>query len=84
MTSKSKKVAEVKPGLKSNAQPIYRVLRTVVLSSDRLQRDPGAIVDLSHLPPASIKHFVDQGYFETADGEPENDITLKAEPCKNC
>lgn len=55
-----------------------------MLSSNRQAYNPGAIVDLSHLPPASIKWFVDQGYFETADGEPENEITVKAEPCKNC
>ena len=70
--------------MKSDEQPIYRVLKTVVLSSDRQVYVPGDIVDLSHLPPAAIKHFVDQGYYETADGEPENDITVKAEPCKNC
>lgn len=79
MTKKSEttKKAEVE-------QPIYRVLKPVILSSDRMMRMPGAIVDLSHLPPKSRQHFIDAGYFETADGEPENDITVKAEPCKNC
>jgi hypothetical protein len=70
--------------MKGNEQPIYRVLRTVVLSSDRQIYQPGALVDLSHLPQTSIQWFVEQGYYETADGEPDNDITVKAEPCKNC
>jgi len=70
--------------MKHKEQPIYRVLQTVVLSSDRQIYQPGAIVDLSHLPPESIQWFVSQGIFETADGEPQNDITVTAEPCKNC
>ena len=65
-------------------QPLYRVLKTVVLSTDRQMYLPGAIVDLSHLPPKSRQWFIDNGYYETADGEPENDITVEAEPCKNC
>jgi hypothetical protein len=56
----------------------------IILSTDRLMRMPGAIVDMSHLPPESRRYYVDNGYIETADGEPENDITVKAEPCKNC
>ena len=84
MPSKVKPETKSKPGLKSNEQPIYRVLFPVILSTDRKEYSPGSIVDLSHLTPEARKYFVDRGYFETADGEPENDITLKAIPCKNC
>lgn len=45
---------------------------------------PGDIVDLSHLPPESIKWFVDNGYYATADGEPINPPAAPVEPCKNC
>ena len=84
MASKAKPKDEIKPGLKSNEQPIYRVLMPVILSTDRRQYNPGAIVDLSHLTAEGRKYFVDRGYFETASGEPENDPALEAEPCKNC
>lgn len=53
-------------------RPIYRVLMPVILSTDRRMYMPGAIVDLSHLPEESIRYFVDNGFYETADGEPEN------------
>jgi len=44
----------------------------IILSTDRLMRMPGAIVDMSHLPEESIRYYVDGGFIETADGEPEN------------
>ena len=69
---------------KETKQPLYRVLKTVILTTDRQIYEPGAIVDLSHLPPKIRQHYVKAGYYETADGEPDNDITVKAEPCKNC
>ncbi len=55
-----------------DSKPIYRVLMPIILSTDRLMRMPGAIVDMSHLPEASIRYYVDGGFIETADGEPEN------------
>ncbi len=55
-----------------DSKPTYRVLMPIILSSDRLMRMPGAIVDMSHLPEASIRYYVDGGFIETADGEPEN------------
>ncbi len=70
--------------------PRYRVLRTVVLTTDRQIYLPGSIVDLSHLPPESRRWFVQNGFYETADGEPENEpdplpTTGRAKPCnKNC
>lgn len=70
--------------MKHNEQPVFRVLQPVVLSSDRQIYLPGAIVDLSYLPPKTRKRLVEQGLFETADGEPENDPAEKAKPCKNC
>jgi hypothetical protein len=62
-----------------DSQPIYRVLQPVILSTDRQIYLPGAIVDLSHLPEESIRWFVQQGIYETADGEPEN----KPQPIEN-
>ncbi len=70
--------------MKRKEQPLYRVLQPVVLSSDRQIYLPGAIVDLSYLEPETRKRLVKTGLFETADGEPENDPTVKAPPCKNC
>ena len=55
-----------------DGRPIYRVLRPVILTTDRRMYMPGAILDLSHLPEESIRWFVDHGFYETADGEPEN------------
>jgi len=70
--------------MKSEQQPIYRVLHTVVLSSDRQIYLPGAIVDLSHLSPEARRQFVAKGLFETADGEPANIPANEPLPCKNC
>jgi hypothetical protein len=50
----------------------YRVLSNIVLTTDHRVYKPGAIVDMSHLPEESIRYFVERGYIETADGEPEN------------
>ena len=74
-----------KPGLKDGRQnPTYRVLQMVNLTSDRQTYRPGQIVDLSHLPQASIRYFLDRKVFETADGEPANVPGNPAPPCKNC
>lgn len=61
----------------------FRVLQPIILA-DRQIYGPGAIVDLSHLPPASQRWYLEHGIIETADGEPENDVAVKATPCKNC
>lgn len=68
---------------------VYRVLKPVVLVTDRNLYLPGAIVDLSHLPDASIQYFLDRGFYETAEGEPQNipqpltgdNTGRKARPC---
>ena len=74
-----------KPGLKDgNQTPLFRVLRPVILSTDRQVYMPGQIVDLSHLPPESRRWFLKNGYYETADGEPANEPAKSAPPCKNC
>ena len=65
-------------------RPIYRVLKPVVLSTDRREYRLGAIVDLSHLPRESIRWFVERGFYETADGEPENVPAQVTPPCKHC
>jgi len=73
-----------KPGMKDGRQtPVYRVLKPVILNMQRMYL-PGAIVDLSHLPQESIRWFIENGYYETADGEPENEPAAKAAPCRNC
>lgn len=77
------KTKDVKPGLKQ-ARPIYRCLVGVTLTTDRQYYPAGTILDLSHLPDKSRQWFVSQGYFETADGEPENDPAIPVQPCKNC
>jgi hypothetical protein len=56
-----------------DSKPIYRVLMPIILSSNRMTYMPGQIVDMSHLPDASIRYFVDGGFIETADGKPENE-----------
>jgi hypothetical protein len=58
--------------MSDNWRPIYRVLLPVILSSDGIERQPGDIVDLSHLPPESRRWFVSNGFFETADGAAVN------------
>ena len=74
-----------KVGLQDGRQtPVYRVLQTVVLSTDRQIYQAGQIVDLSHLPQESIRYFLDRRIFETADGEPANVPAKSAPPCKNC
>ena len=65
-------------------QPVYRVLKPIILSTTGQEKAPGAIVDLSHLPPDSLKWFLDNGFFETADGEPENEPAEPVEPCVGC
>ena len=70
----------------------YRVLKPVVLSTDRQCYMPGDIVDLSHQTPAGIEYFIKLGYFETADGEPKNapapasdeKATTREAPCRGC
>ena len=61
----------------------YRALRRMVVNR-QWEAAPGDIVDLSHLPPESIRWFVDNGYYATADGEPINPPAAPVEPCKNC
>ena len=79
------KPTKKKAGLQDGRQtPVYRVLQMVNLTSDHQTYRPGQIVDLSHLPQASIRYFLDRRIFETADGEPANVPGNPAEPCKNC
>jgi len=74
-----------KVGLQDGRQtPTYVVLQRVVLTTDHQEYQPGQIVDLSHLPQESIRHFIKAGLFATADGEPANVPANPAEPCKNC
>ena len=85
MTEETANETPTKPGIKDGKQtPRYRVLRRVALITDRRTYEPGAIVDLSHLPQSSIQWFLDNGFYETADGEPANDPAAPAKPCKNC
>ena len=71
------------PGIKDgNQTPRYRVLKPVILSTDRQIYQPGAIVDLSHLTPEARRWFIDQGFYETADGEPENVPAKSIPPSK--
>jgi len=51
---------------------VYRVLKPVVLTTDRNLYMPGAIVDLSHLPDKAIQYLISKGVYETAEGEPAN------------
>ena len=72
-------------GLQDGRQtPTYLVLKRIVLTTDHQEYAPGQIVDLSHLPQESIRHFIKAGLFATADGEPANVPAKTAEPCKNC
>ena len=64
--------------------PVYRVLRTLILSTNRQIYEPGAIIDMSHQTRAGVRWYIEQGFIETADGKPENDPAAKAAPCKNC
>jgi len=74
-----------KVGLQDGRQtPTYRVLQTVVLSTDRQIYTAGQIVDLSHLPQESIRYYLDRKIFVTEDGEPANVPAKSAPPCKNC
>jgi hypothetical protein len=77
---------ESKPGLKDGRQtPTYRVLvPRITLTTDRQEYVRGQIVDLSHLPQESIRWFLDNKWFETADGEPANVPAKSAPPCRNC
>ena len=61
----------------------YRALRRVIVNR-QWEAEPGDIVDLSHLPRESIRWFLDNGYYETADGEPINPPAEPAPPCRNC
>lgn len=67
-----------------NEPKTYRVLQPIILSTTRLSYNPGAIVDLSHLPDESRRWFLDNKLVEAADGEPENDPAEPVKPCKNC
>lgn len=78
VTEKKEKV-----GLKQEA-PLYRALVPVVLTTDHQYYPAGSILDLSHLTEESRRWFVDNGFYETADGEPENDPAVPVKPCKNC
>lgn len=74
-----------KAGMKDGKQtPVYRVLRTLILSTTRQVCEPGAIIDMSHQTQAGLRWYIENGLIETADGEPENEPAAKAAPCKNC
>ena len=74
-----------KAGIKDGKQaPNYRVLRTLILITTRRSYEVGAIIDMSHQTQAGVRWYIDQGFIETADGEPENEPAAKAAPCKNC
>ena len=82
---KQEEPTKAKVGLSDGRQtPVYRVLQTVVLTTDRQIYEAGQIVDLSHLPQESIRWYLDRKIFETADGEPANVPGNPAPPCENC
>lgn len=58
--------------MSDNWRPIFRVLQPVILSSDGVERQPGDIVDLSHLPHGARRWFLKNKFFETADGKTAN------------
>ena len=62
----------------------YVVLVPRVFVNRQWEAVKGDIVDLSHLPPESIKWFVDNGYYATASGEPINPPGAPVEPCRDC
>ena len=74
---------EKKRGLQDGRQtPVYRVLHRLCTRTQEFEA--GAIIDMSHLPQASIQWYLNNHLIETADGEPANVPAVKADPCKNC
>jgi hypothetical protein len=75
-----------KPGLKDGmATPVFEVMiDRIVLVTDRQEYTRGQLVDLSHLPWASIKALIQRGIYRTASGEPANVPAKTYPPCKHC
>ena len=83
---KAKPKEKAEPGLKDGMRnPVFRILvPRITLVTDRQEYVKGQLVDLSHLPWESIKKKIQEGVYETADGEPANVPAKTYPPCRNC